>query len=143
MQAWVPILLKASLKCKLVLSADSMHLSLEDKCFKQAADSLEFGAWLSDRFIKSIAGCLPLWPCLPCWFTLTSPNHHSAGAQPRNKQTAIQRAGHAGHTGAGGGLQSWLLPEGATGHRLACQTPFLSDGFLGFFGARSPGVPLT
>lgn len=44
-----------------------MHLSLEDKCLKLAANSLEFGAWLPDRLITSIADCLG---CLRSPFSL-------------------------------------------------------------------------
>lgn len=79
----VPLLLKASLKCKLVLVEDSWHLSLEDKCFKLAANPLEFGVWLADRLIISmLAVCLPSWLTLPCWFPFTFSNHHSATALP-------------------------------------------------------------
>lgn len=55
---WVPLLLKASLKCKPGLSADPLHLSFHDKCFTLAADPLEFGVGLADRLILSIAGRL-------------------------------------------------------------------------------------
>ena len=54
----VPLLLETSLKCKLVLSAHPLHLSLQDKCFRLAADPLEFGVRLADRLVLSIAGCL-------------------------------------------------------------------------------------
>lgn len=54
----VPLLLETSLKCKPVLSARPLHLSLQDECFRLAADPLEFGVRLPDRLVLSIAGCL-------------------------------------------------------------------------------------
>lgn len=118
-QAGGPLLLEASLKCRLVLSADYRRLNLEDKRFKQAATALEFLACLLTRSLyRLLAVCLPLCPPLSNWLLFAFPALTATWALSGNRLQfnipAMLCEKRSMSASAGSGLRMGLQAESVT-----------------------------